>query len=129
MNPQGDLPGWASVRPCHSPENPCDPLVVVHFAAQQPHHPARIAYIAPMASGKCATARNRKPAKALGDRALPEARMVRKRQITWGRSEVNASLRPAQKSKRCAFVDCDVVGLVALDGILGFRLAALCDSF
>src|SRR5215472_16353563 len=37
----GDLPGWARGRPCYSAENPCDPFVAVHFAAQQLHHPQR----------------------------------------------------------------------------------------
>jgi hypothetical protein len=39
---RGNLPGWASGRPCYSPENPCDPLVAVRFAAQQRHYPQRL---------------------------------------------------------------------------------------
>src|SRR5215472_4467764 len=36
---RSDLPGWASGRVCYSPENSCDPLVAVRFAALQLHYP------------------------------------------------------------------------------------------
>jgi hypothetical protein len=39
---RGDLPGWASGRPCYSSETPCDPFVAVRLAAQQLHQPQRL---------------------------------------------------------------------------------------